>query len=65
MFRWSFARRRDAAAERIDPQSAYELWAASYEPSPHNRLMELEQATARYDYQTRTAVLKFQVGALK
>jgi len=26
---------------------------------------ELEQTTARYDYQTRTAVLKFQIGALK
>jgi outer membrane protein len=26
---------------------------------------ELEQATARYDYQARTAVLKFQIGALK
>ena len=26
---------------------------------------ELEQATARYDYQTRTAVLRFQIGALK
>ena len=26
---------------------------------------ELDQATARYDYQTRTAVLKFQIGALK
>ena len=26
---------------------------------------ELEQATARYDYQTRTAVLKFQIGSLK
>jgi len=26
---------------------------------------ELEQATARYDYQARTAVLRFQIGALK
>jgi outer membrane protein len=26
---------------------------------------ELERASARYDYQTRTAVLKFQIGALK
>ena len=26
---------------------------------------ELEQATARYDYQTRTAALRFQIGALK
>ena len=26
---------------------------------------ELEQATARYDFQTRTAVLRFQIGALK
>ena len=26
---------------------------------------ELEQATARYDYQTRTAALRFQTGALK
>jgi outer membrane protein len=26
---------------------------------------ELDQATARYDYQTRTAVLRFQIGALK
>jgi len=45
MLRWRFSRRSDAAVERIDPQSAYELWAASYEPRPHNRLMEIEQAT--------------------
>ena len=45
MLRWPFVRRQAAPAERIDPQSAYSRWAASYEPRPHNRLMELEQAT--------------------
>lgn len=44
MLRWPFARRRDAVT-RLDPQSAYSRWAASYEPCAHNRLMELEQAT--------------------
>ena len=46
MLRWPLVRRQAAPAERIDPQSAYSRWAASYEPRPHNRLMELEQATA-------------------
>jgi len=45
MLRWPFARRREQAAARLDPQSAYTLWASSYEPRAHNRLMELEQAT--------------------
>jgi outer membrane protein len=26
---------------------------------------EIEQATVRYDYQTRAAILRFQIGALK
>ena len=42
--RWPFARRR-ARTERLDPQSAYSLWASSYEPRPHNGLMEIEQQT--------------------
>ena len=29
--------------ERIDPQSAYALWAPSYPPRAHNPLMEIEQ----------------------
>jgi malonyl-CoA O-methyltransferase len=37
--------RRSAAAERLDPQAAYTLWAPSYPPRPHNRLMEIEQRT--------------------
>lgn len=40
-----FARRPGEIAERLEPQSAYALWAARYPPRPHNRLMELEQAT--------------------
>lgn len=28
----------------MPPQDAYALWAASYPPRPHNRLMEVEQA---------------------
>jgi malonyl-CoA O-methyltransferase len=43
--RWPFAQRRDVAIERLDPQEAYRLWAKSYQPRPHNPLMELEQAT--------------------
>lgn len=43
--RWPFARRRNAAADSIDPQAAYRLWAKSYPPRPHNPLMGLEQAT--------------------
>jgi malonyl-CoA O-methyltransferase len=31
--------------ERLDPQSAYALWADHYPPQPHNRLMEIEHAT--------------------
>lgn len=33
------------AATRLGPQSAYSLWAATYPPKPHNRLMEIEQQT--------------------
>jgi len=45
MLRWPFARRRETEIKRLDPQSAYELWAKSYPPRPHNPLMEVEQAT--------------------
>jgi malonyl-CoA O-methyltransferase len=45
MLRWPFARKRNAIAEWLDPQTAYSLWAGSYPPRPHNRLMELEHAT--------------------
>jgi malonyl-CoA O-methyltransferase len=60
MLRWPFARRRDAAiertwpergqaepgrVERLDPQSAYGLWASAYPPRPHNPLMEVEHET--------------------
>ncbi len=31
-------------AHNLDPQAAYALWAESYPPRPHNRLMEAEQA---------------------
>jgi len=44
MLPWPFGRRRTVTAERLDPQAAYALWAASYPPRPHNRLMEVEQA---------------------
>ena len=45
MVRWPFARRRGLAIERIDPQSAYGLWAGSYPPRPHNALMKVEHET--------------------
>jgi malonyl-CoA O-methyltransferase len=45
MLRWPFARKRNGSAERLDPQAAYSLWAGSYPPRPHNRLMEIEHAT--------------------
>jgi malonyl-CoA O-methyltransferase len=45
MLRRIFSRRRDDAVERLDPQAAYSRWAATYEPRPHNRLMEIEEAT--------------------
>jgi len=60
MLRWPFARRRDVAiertwpergqaeparVERLDPQSAYGLWASAYPPRPHNPLMEVEHET--------------------
>ena len=45
MLRWPFVKPRTAVADRLDPQAAYSLWAATYEPRPHNRLMELEQDT--------------------
>jgi malonyl-CoA O-methyltransferase len=31
--------------ERLDPQSAYSLWAPDYPPRPHNPLMKIEHAT--------------------
>ena len=43
MLRWP--KKRSPAAERIDPQSAYSLWARAYPPHPHNRLMEVEHET--------------------
>lgn len=42
MSRWLSFRRSDAL-ERVDPQGAYTMWAATYPPWPHNPLMELEQ----------------------
>jgi malonyl-CoA O-methyltransferase len=42
VLKWPFARRRQVAIERIDPQSAYGLWARTYPPRPHNPLMEVE-----------------------
>lgn len=39
MVRWPFRRR----LTYVDPQAAYEIWAPSYPPTPHNRLMEVEQ----------------------
>jgi malonyl-CoA O-methyltransferase len=60
VLKWPFARRRGVAiertrpgrgrgdrgrVERVDPQSAYALWAAAYPPRPHNPLMEVEHAT--------------------
>jgi malonyl-CoA O-methyltransferase len=60
MWRWPFARKRDDVAEvhgrergrgtrgrveRLDPQSAYAMWARDYPARPHNRLMEIEHAT--------------------
>jgi malonyl-CoA O-methyltransferase len=42
--RWPFAR-RPVTVERLDPQAAYSLWAKSYPPQAHNRLMEIEQRT--------------------
>ena len=60
MLRWPFARRRDVTiertwperdqaepgrVERLDPQSAYGLWASAYPPRPHNPLMEVEHET--------------------
>jgi malonyl-CoA O-methyltransferase len=41
--RWLF--NRPAVAERLDPQSAYSLWAETYPPHPHNPLMAIEQRT--------------------
>jgi malonyl-CoA O-methyltransferase len=42
--RWPF-RKRPTPTERIDPQTAYSLWARNYPPRAHNRLMEIEQST--------------------
>ena len=43
MLRWLTNRGRPV--ERLDPQSAYALWAAAYPPRPHNALMEVEHQT--------------------
>jgi malonyl-CoA O-methyltransferase len=43
MPRWPFLWR--TSPELVDPQVAYALWAPLYPPVPHNRLMEIEQAT--------------------
>jgi malonyl-CoA O-methyltransferase len=45
MVRWPFAPKRGLVVERIDPQSAYSLWARNYPPRPHNALMAVEQQT--------------------
>jgi malonyl-CoA O-methyltransferase len=42
---WPFNIRRRAGVGRLDPQSAYSLWAKTYPPRPHNPLMDLEQMT--------------------
>lgn len=42
--RWPFSKRSVVAVEAVPPQDAYVLWAPSYPPRPHNRLMEVEQA---------------------
>ena len=43
MPRWPFL--WQTTPELVEPQLAYALWAPSYPPVPHNRLMEVEQAT--------------------
>lgn len=43
MLRWPFARWRTHETERLEPQAAYALWAATYPPHAHNALMALEQ----------------------
>lgn len=43
--RWLFNRRPAGVAEKLEPQTAYAMWAASYPPRAHNPLMELEQRT--------------------
>jgi malonyl-CoA O-methyltransferase len=40
-----FRRRASERRDPLDPQSAYALWAPTYAPEPHNRLMEIEQQT--------------------
>ena len=45
MLRWPFARRRTQVAEKLEPQAAYAIWAATYPPYAHNALMTLEQQT--------------------
>ena len=49
--RWPFTSRSEVS--KIAPQSAYELWARSYPPCPHNALMEIEStiqtATAKHN----------------
>ena len=44
--RWPFSKRVAPGSERIEPQAAYALWARSYPPRAHNRLMEIEAETA-------------------
>jgi malonyl-CoA O-methyltransferase len=45
MMRWPFTRRRTNAAQTLDPQAAYALWAPTYPAQAHNALMALEQRT--------------------
>jgi malonyl-CoA O-methyltransferase len=42
VLRWPW--QRSAEPQRLEPQAAYALWAGSYPPRAHNRLMEVEQA---------------------
>lgn len=42
--RWPFFQRQTIDAAPLEPQEAYALWASTYPPHPHNRLMEVEQA---------------------
>lgn len=42
--RWPFSRQPKLVPERLDPHTAYSLWASSYPPQPHNPLMKVEQA---------------------
>jgi malonyl-CoA O-methyltransferase len=42
MLRWLTGKR---AIQRLDPQTAYAWWAETYQPRPHNALMEVEHET--------------------